>query len=62
MERDMEVNSFQIGDVVVGFDDIHYITGEITKKSETADGENTYLVASAEGSAAWVSDEDICLA
>ena len=59
-ERYMEDNSWLVGDVVVV--DSREGVGEITKKSETADGEYTYMVAYKDGSAVWVSCEDICFA
>ena len=58
----MEDNSWLIGDVVVVDARGDIEPGEITKKSETADGEYTYMVAYEDGSAVWVSCEDICFA
>ena len=57
----MEDNSFLVGDRVV-CDAIVSWTGTITKKSETADGDYTYMVYNEnDESCEWCSDEDMTL-
>ena len=52
-------NSFLVGDRVV----TNHMVGEITKKSETADGDYTYMIFYDEDeSCHWVGDEDLILA
>ena len=58
----MEDNSFLVGDKVV-CEAIVSWTGMITKKSETADGDYTYMVLYDEdGSCHWVGDADLTIA
>jgi hypothetical protein len=58
----MEDNSFMIGDRVI-VSDFNNLVGEITKKSETVDGEYTYFVYYEDGrSNVWVEAEDLILA
>ena len=58
----MEDNSFMIGDRVI-VSDFNNLVGEITKKSETADGEYTYFVYYEDSrSNVWVGTEDLILA
>ena len=65
----MEDNSFLVGDRVVcdamRNECLHKVSwiGEITKKSETADGEYTYMIVYDEDeSGHWVGADDLVLA
>ncbi len=58
----MEDNSFLVGDRVVCDAIVSWI-GEITKKSETADGDYTYMIVYDEDeSSHWVGADDLVLA